>query len=84
MRLARGLGGRIALAAFAVALVAVATIAAGILVLGSRLFEELMMARGESRVAAQAMWDQTVVSVFAVAAVVPDPRSFWNRPELYQ
>jgi two-component system, OmpR family, sensor histidine kinase BaeS len=70
MRRARGLGGRIALAAFAVALAAVATIAAGILVLGSRLFEELMMAHGESRGAAQAMWDQTVVTVFAVAAVV--------------
>jgi signal transduction histidine kinase len=64
-----GLGGRIALAAFAVALVSVAVIATGILVLGSRVFEELMMAHGESRGAAQAMWSQTVVGVLAVAAV---------------
>lgn len=70
MRLARGLGGRIALAAFAVALVAVATIATGILVLGSHVFEELMMAHGESRAAAQAMWNQTVLGVLAVAAVI--------------
>jgi two-component system, OmpR family, sensor histidine kinase BaeS len=70
MRAARGLGGRIALAALAVALASVGTIAAGILVLGGRLFEDLMMAHGESRAAAQAMWDQTVVSVFVVAAGV--------------
>src|SRR5438132_1134952 len=66
----RGLGGRIALAAFAVALTAVGLIAAGILVLAGRLFQELMVAHGESQAAAAAMWNQTVASVFVVAAVV--------------
>jgi two-component system sensor histidine kinase BaeS len=70
VRAASGLGGRIALAALAVALAAVGTIAAGTLILGGRLFEELMMAHGESRAAAQAMWEQTVVSVFVIAAGV--------------
>jgi signal transduction histidine kinase len=66
----RGLGGRIALAAFAVALTAVGLIAAGILVLAGRLFQELMMAHGETQAAAVGMWNQTVVSVFVVAAAV--------------
>jgi signal transduction histidine kinase len=66
----RGLGGRIALAAFAVALTAVGLIAAGILVLAGRLFQELMMAHGESQAAAVGMWNQTVVSVFVAAAAV--------------
>ena len=70
MSLVRGLGGRIALAAFAVALTAVGLIAAGILVLAGRLFQELMVAHGESQAAAAAMWNQTVASVFVVAAVV--------------
>ena len=67
MSRARGLGGRIALAAFAVALAAVATIATGILVLGSRLFEELMMAHGESRGAAQ---DKTTAAAAVSLACV--------------
>jgi signal transduction histidine kinase len=70
MSLVRGLGGRIALAAFAVALTAVVLIAAGILILAGRLFEELLMAHGESQAAAAAMWNQTVASVFVAAAVV--------------
>ena len=55
MKRGRGLGVRIALAAFAVAFVAVALIAAGVLVLSSRLFQDMMLAHGESRGAAQAM-----------------------------
>jgi two-component system sensor histidine kinase BaeS len=70
MKRGRGLGSRIALAAFAVAFVAVALIATGVLVLSSRLFQQLMLAHGESRGAAQAMWNQSVAGVFAVAAIV--------------
>lgn len=66
----RGLGGRISLASLAVALSAVGTIAAGTLLLGGRLFEQLMMAHGESQAGAQAMWDQTVVGVVLAAAAV--------------
>ena len=70
MSLLRGLAGRISLASLAVALAAVGTIAAGTLILGGRLFEQMMMAHGESRAAAQAMWDQTVVGVVLAAAAV--------------
>ena len=66
----RGLGGRISLTSLAVALAAVATVAAGTLLLGGRVFEEVMMAHGESRTAAQAMWGQTVVTVVLVAAAL--------------
>ena len=55
---------------FAVALTAVGLIAAGILVLAGRLFQELMMAHGETQTAAVGMWNQTVVSVFVVACFV--------------
>ena len=66
----RGLAGRISLTSLAVALAAVATVAAGTLLLGGRVFEEAMMAHGESRADAQAMWGQTIVTVVLVAAAL--------------
>ena len=64
------LGFRIALTALAVALVAVATIAGGVLVFAARLFEELMRASGESQAVAEGMWQDSVVTVFVVAVVI--------------
>jgi len=61
------LGTRIALTALAAALVAVGTIAGGVLVVARRLFEELMRASGQSQASAQAMWQHSVVTVFLIA-----------------
>jgi len=61
------LGTRIALTALAVALLAVGTIAGGVLVVARRLFEDLMRASGQSQASAEAMWQHSVVTVFLVA-----------------
>ncbi len=59
---------RLVLAALAVALVAVGTITTGVLVVGAYVFQELMVAQGESKAAVEAMWQHSVVTVVAVAA----------------
>jgi signal transduction histidine kinase len=61
---------RLVLAALAVALVAVGTITAGILVVGAAIFRELMVSAGTSTADVQDMWQQSVVTVVAVAAAV--------------
>ncbi len=61
------LGMRIALTALAVALVALATIAGGVLVVGARLFEDLMRASGTSQARAAEMWQHSVVTVLLAA-----------------
>jgi two-component system sensor histidine kinase BaeS len=70
MKLIWGLRGRIALANLAVAMIAVVTIAAGVLVASAILFERLMVSHGVSAAAARTMYDETVVPVFAAAAAV--------------
>jgi two-component system, OmpR family, sensor histidine kinase BaeS len=62
------LGVRIALLALAVALLAVASISAGVLLVGAYVFQQVVLAQGESRAAVQAMWEQSVVVVFLVTA----------------
>jgi signal transduction histidine kinase len=61
---------RLVLAALAVALVAVGTITAGVLVVGAAIFRELMVSAGTSTADVQDMWQQSVVTVVAVAAAV--------------
>jgi two-component system, OmpR family, sensor histidine kinase BaeS len=61
---------RLVLAALAVALVAVGTITAGVLVIGAAIFRELMVSAGTSTADVQDMWQQSVVTVVAVAAAV--------------
>lgn len=70
MRRLNTLGMRIALTALAVALVAVGTIAGGVLVVAHHLFEELMRASGQSQAHAEGMWQQSVVTVFVVAVAI--------------
>jgi signal transduction histidine kinase len=61
---------RLVLSALAVALVAIGTITAGVLVVGASIFRELMAAEGTNAGDAAAMWGQSVVTVVAVAALV--------------
>jgi two-component system, OmpR family, sensor histidine kinase BaeS len=61
---------RLVLAALAVALVAVGTVTAGVLLVGAPIFQELMRADGASAASAEDMWQQSVVTVVAVAAGV--------------
>lgn len=61
------LGARTAAAALAVTIVAVATIAGGVLVFAARLFEELMRAQGASAASTRDMWQHSVVTVFVFA-----------------
>jgi two-component system, OmpR family, sensor histidine kinase BaeS len=63
------LAARLALATLAVALVAVGTITVGVLVVGGYVFQELMLAQGESKAAVEAMWQRSVVTVVGVAGV---------------
>ncbi len=70
MRRLDTLGARIALLALAVALLAVASISAGVLLVGAYVFQQVMLAQGESRSAVEAMWEQSVVAVFLVTAVL--------------
>jgi signal transduction histidine kinase len=60
---------RLVLAALAVAVVAVGTITAGVLVIGAYVFRQLMAAEGASRAGIESMWQHSVVTVVAVAAV---------------
>ena len=59
---------RLVLAALAVALVAVGTITAGVLVIGAYVFQQLMADQGESKAAVESMWQDSVVTVVALAA----------------
>lgn len=66
----RGLAGRIALAALAAAALGVAILATGVAVIGARAFTELMVEHGEAATAAQAMYDESVMTVVIVAVAV--------------
>ena len=65
-----GIGGRVALAAIACVLVAVAILAAGVTMLGGDLLVDLLMAHGEEAASARAMFDDSVTRVLLAAVVV--------------
>jgi two-component system sensor histidine kinase BaeS len=70
LRVPRGIGARIAVAAIVVAVVAVGIVAAGTLVLGADSFVNLMTADGHSAASAQAMFDASVGRVVLIALLV--------------
>ncbi len=61
---------RVVMTALAVAFVAVACFTTGVLVVGGYIFQQLMLAQGESKAAVQAMWQHSVVTVLLVTALV--------------
>jgi two-component system sensor histidine kinase BaeS len=65
-----GISGRFFVASAAVAGIALAIVAVGVLRVGGEAFETLMMAAGASADHARDMFDQSVTIVFAVAALV--------------
>ena len=65
-----GISARFFVAAAAVAGIALAIVAVGVLRVGGEAFETLMMAAGASADHAREMFDQSVTIVFAVAALV--------------
>src|SRR5439155_26359930 len=64
------LAARLTLSALAVALVAIGTITVGVLVVGASVFQDLMTVQGESTASVESMWQQSVVTVIAVAAAI--------------
>ncbi|MHB8460199.1 MAG: sensor histidine kinase [Candidatus Limnocylindrales bacterium] len=66
----RGIAGRIALAALASAAVGLLILVAGVQIVGSQVFTRLMETHGSQASDAQAMFDQSVTWVVAVAAVI--------------
>jgi signal transduction histidine kinase len=68
-RLRLGIGPRIALAAFVTALLAVAIVALGVVVVGGDVFTKLMMEHGEDAATAHAMFDEAISTVLALAVV---------------
>jgi signal transduction histidine kinase len=70
LRVPRGIGARIAVAAILVAALAVGIVAAGTLVLGAQSFVNLMTADGQPADTAQAMFDASVGRVVLMALVV--------------
>jgi two-component system sensor histidine kinase BaeS len=68
--IARGLAGRIALAAVASAAVGLVILAVGVAVVGANAFTELMMAAGDTAEHAQEMYDDSVTTVVITASVV--------------
>lgn len=66
----RGIALRIALIAVLVMVVAVAAIAIGVLVVAQTAFSRLMMQAGHSADEAQAMFNESIAVVFAIAAIV--------------
>jgi signal transduction histidine kinase len=66
----RGISVRIALAALAAAAVALAIMGFGVVVVGARLFMDLMVDAGDSAAHAREMWDQSVTSVVLLAGAV--------------
>ena len=67
---AGGIGTRILAASLAVVGVALAIVAAGVLRVGGGIFEELMMAGGDTADHARGMFDESVTVVLLVAAAV--------------
>ena len=68
--IARGIAGRIALAAIASAAVGLVILAAGVAVVGAEVFTALMMEAGDSAEHAQAMYDESVTTVVVAASLV--------------
>ncbi len=66
-RIWRGIGSRIAAAAFAVGLVSVAILAAGVWLVGGSTFAGLMASHGEDATVARAMFDEAVARILAMA-----------------
>jgi signal transduction histidine kinase len=67
---ARGLAGRIALAAIATAGIGMAILVIGVVIVGGEAFSALMVEAGDSADHARAMYDQSVTQVVVGAAVV--------------
>ena len=68
--IARGIAGRIALAAVASAAVGLVILAVGVAVVGAEVFTALMMEAGDSAEHAQAMYDDSVTTVVIAASLV--------------
>ena len=68
--IARGLAGRIALAAIASAAVGLVILAVGVAVVGADLFTALMTEAGDSAEHARAMWDSSVTTVVVTASII--------------
>lgn len=66
----RGIAGRIALAALASAAVGLLILVGGVLLVGSRIFTDLMETHGSAAGEAQAMFDQSITVVVAIAALI--------------
>ncbi len=70
MRRLRSLATGITVVSVFVALIAIGLIAVGVLVVAQSTFEQLMVKAGTPAVEAQAMFDQTVTTIFLAAAVI--------------
>src|SRR5215472_12878192 len=70
LRRLRGVAGRIALAALAASILALAVEAVGVLGVGSATFERLMLEHGASTALAHAMFDESVTRVALITAAV--------------
>jgi two-component system, OmpR family, sensor histidine kinase BaeS len=68
--IARGIAGRIALAAIASAAVGLVILAVGVAVVGADVFTALMMEAGDSAEHAREMYDESVTTVVIAASVV--------------
>ncbi len=66
----RGLATRIAIAAIAAAGLGLAIVAAGVMVIGASTFTDMMVEAGDSADHAQAMYDQSVTTIFVAAVIV--------------
>ena len=66
----RGIATRIALAALASAGIGLLILVVGVLVVGGRVFTDLMMQAGDSAEHARAMYDESVTTVVIAAVVV--------------
>jgi signal transduction histidine kinase len=64
-----GIGPRIALAAIATGLLAVAIVALGVVIVGGEVFTQLMMEHGEDAATAHAMFDESISTVLVLAVV---------------
>jgi two-component system sensor histidine kinase BaeS len=65
-----GIAARIALAALSAAIVGLAILALGVVVIGSQTFADLMVAAGDTSEHAREMFDEAVTRVVVIAAVV--------------
>jgi signal transduction histidine kinase len=64
-----GIASRIAIAAIGTALLSIAIVALGVLVVGGEIFTQLMMEHGEDAASAHAMFDESITTVLIVAVV---------------